>query len=97
VQNLVSEVAAKGRLIVGTARDQVDPTLPAKGEARLKERPDRIQAVVLMRCRRHGQPRVVRKQSEDAFEVGSDVSIGEASGKIMLLDDFGVGARSVLL
>jgi hypothetical protein len=67
--------------------------LPAKGEARLKERPDRIQAVVLMWCRRHGQPRVVRKQSEDAFEVGSEVSIGEASGKIMLL---GLRCRSAI-
>ena len=81
----ISEVAGEGRLVVGTAREQVNPAFAAKLEAGLQEGPDRVQAVVLVWCRRHRQPRVIGEQPQYAVDVRGDVRVGEAPCQISLL------------
>ena len=81
----ISEVARKTGLIVGPAGKENDAAFAPKGEACCQERPDRLQAVVLVRCRRHRQPGVVGEQAQDAVDVSSDVRVSEAAGEITLL------------
>jgi hypothetical protein len=79
----VDEVAAEGGLGVGAGRPQPHPAVAAVPERGAQEPGDRVDAVVLVRCRRHGQPGVVGEQREQAGEVGGDVRVGEASREVL--------------
>jgi hypothetical protein len=59
----ISEVAAKGRLIVRAAGEEVDAALATEVEAGLQEGPDGVRSAVLVRRGRHRQPGVVGEQS----------------------------------
>jgi hypothetical protein len=81
---LITEIAGEGRLVVGSTGNEVDTTFATESKASLQEGPDRVQAVVLVWRRRHGQPRIIGEQGENAVDIGSDVCLGEAPCNVTL-------------
>jgi hypothetical protein len=77
-------VTREGGLPVGAGGYQVHAVVATEGEAGAQHRLDRVDAVVLVRRWRHGQPRVVGEQRDHAVNVGGDVRVGEPPGQRLL-------------
>ena len=78
------QVAAIGGLGIGAGAHQPEATLaPPRGAGAQKGR-HRLWAVVLVRRWRHGQPRVVGEQGNDAVDIACGEGGGEPAGEIAL-------------
>ncbi len=90
-----ADVAGQGGLPVGPGGHEVHGALAAVAETGPQEGRDGPGAVVLMRCRRHGQPGVVGEQRDHAVDVGGGVGVGEAAGQGAFLGRSRPGVRDL--
>lgn len=91
-----SEVAGERRLRVRPGGNEAEVALSAPLVAGLEKRLDRGGAVVLVRCRRPGQPRIVGEQRDDALDVAGGKDVDEASGEFALRSGVRRGSLAIL-
>jgi hypothetical protein len=80
----IGKVAAECRLGVGSGGYEAEPATVTPGRTGPEERRDRRRTVILVRCRRHREPPVVREQGDDAVDVVGGERSGEAPCEVAL-------------